>query len=74
MAISLKTDLWEAKARISLKTDLWEAISTGIYAGILKRWDGAWIQDRIDVYDGANFITKPLKMWDGASWVLIENT
>lgn len=48
-------------------------LSTVTYGGILKRWTGAaWVKAKLFEYNGASFVAKPLKMWSGSEWVLID--
>ncbi len=45
-----------------------------IYSGILRCWTGAtWITPSMKVYTGT-WQSKPMKMWNGSSWVLINIT
>jgi hypothetical protein len=45
-----------------------------VYYGILKYWTGAiWERALLKTYSGS-FVTKPLKLWDGATWQEIDAT
>lgn len=50
------------------------AASAVSYYGILKYWTGAiWERALLKTWNGA-FVTKPLKLWDGATWQDIDTS
>jgi hypothetical protein len=39
--------------------------------GQIKVWDGTqWIAKPVKVWSGATWVVKPVKYWDGAQWVV----
>jgi hypothetical protein len=51
---------------------VWEYISSALYSGILKRWNGsAWVKAHMKDKDGNEVV---LKRYDGANWVQVDTT
>jgi len=49
--------------------------SAGLYDGILYYWDGlTWVKTKLDTYKGGLHQNQPLKMWDGVSFIDVDNT
>lgn len=38
--------------------------------GLIKVWNGAWVEKPVKVWNGASWVAKPLKVWNGSAWVL----
>lgn len=39
--------------------------------GQIKVWDGSqWVAKPMKVWDGSQWVTKPVKYYDGAQWVV----
>lgn len=37
--------------------------------GYIKVWDGTqWVKKPVKVWDGSQWVVKPLKFWNGATW------
>jgi hypothetical protein len=41
------------------------------FAGYFKVWDGAdWVKKPVKVWTGSEWVIKPLKFWNGSAWTL----
>lgn len=72
-AVNFALSVYTAPVYNTIDFELLAAVVT--YYGILKRWTGAiWERALMKVYSGGSFVAKPVKRWDGSSWLEIDAT
>ena len=72
-AVNFAVATYTAPVYNTIDFELLDALVT--YYGILKRWTGAvWQRALMKVYSGGSFAAKPVKRWDGSSWLEIDAT
>ncbi len=48
--------------------DLLDLTAAAPSPGLIKVWDGSWVEKPIKYWSGSAWITKPLKFWNGSAW------
>lgn len=72
----LQPSLFQTGGLVSTVAADWVFGTTGgSFVGVLRRWTGAaWVKAKLKTYLSGTWQEKPLKVWTGTTWGLIDTT